>query len=226
MFCPITLFQDVRFEKFLHKQGSFFEVKHFEYQQSYDILKIEHFISYFCLSLLFALCLYKPYFLLFKYNFDSHEWQFRTTVLGKLRDFFKDEIDMCSCSVLLVNSIFCCELHFLAFSCICQIYVAEVLIIHFYNYYHLRFLSPYEYQSEVKFLRGQLQIWIQLHIHIWVVTFDLNLGPTPSLAPVPSVSHLRTCWEVNSGSGSRSIFVLYLLRFCFISSSSPTYVSP
>ena len=59
---------------------------------------------------------------------------------------------------------------FKTFSRVCQIYVAEVLIIHFCIYYHLRFLSPYQYQSKVNFcVGGQLWIWIQ--IHIWVVTF-------------------------------------------------------
>ena len=44
------------------------------------------------------------------------------TVWCRLTDFFKDQIDMCSYSLLLVNSIFCCELHFLkTFSCVCQI---------------------------------------------------------------------------------------------------------
>ena len=50
MFCPITLFQVVRFEKSLHKQGLLFCRNCFEYQQSYVIFKIEHFMSYFCLS--------------------------------------------------------------------------------------------------------------------------------------------------------------------------------
>ena len=50
----------------------------------------------------------------------------------------------------------------------------------FCNYYYLRFLSPYEYQSEVNILEGQLQI----QIHIWVVLLELNLGSTPSPAPI------------------------------------------
>ena len=136
----------------------------------------------------------------------------------------------------------------------------------------------------------QLQIWIQLQIHICVVPFEgplhlwfqchlcftldrvgvnsrssSRLGSTPFLAPVPSMSCLRSCggqlWiriqlqihicvvpfegplhpqleshlcltldhvGVNSGSGSssRSIFVLYLLRVHCIPSSSSIYVSP
>ena len=55
------------------------------------------------------------------------------------------------------------------FSCVCQIYVADVLIIHFCNYYHLRLLSPYEYQSEINFFGGQLWIQIQFWFHICVV---------------------------------------------------------
>ena len=46
MFCPITPFQVVRFEKSLHKQGLLVCRNCFEYQQSYVIFKIEH----FCLS--------------------------------------------------------------------------------------------------------------------------------------------------------------------------------
>ena len=43
---------------------------------------------------------------------------FKPTVLCRLRDVFKDEIDMCSYSLLLANSSFCCELHFLkSFTC-------------------------------------------------------------------------------------------------------------
>ena len=41
--CPIMLFQVVRIEKFIHKQGSFFPDNHFEYLQHYVIFKIEHF---------------------------------------------------------------------------------------------------------------------------------------------------------------------------------------
>ena len=37
------------------------------------------------------------------------------------------------------------------FSHICQIYVVELLIIHFCRHCHLRFLSSYDYQSEVNF---------------------------------------------------------------------------
>ena len=55
---------------------------------------------------------------------------------------------MHSYSLLLVNSIFCFEVFF---SHVCQVYIAEVLVTHFCNYYHLRFLSPYEYKSEVNF---------------------------------------------------------------------------
>ena len=47
------------------------------------------------------------------------------TFLCRLRDFFKDEIDLCSYSLLLVNSIFCRELHFiLLFHMYAQIYIA------------------------------------------------------------------------------------------------------
>ena len=58
--------------------------------------------------------------------------------------------------------------------------------------------------------RGHLQIWIQLQIIFGLQLFDLNLGYTASLAPVPSMSHLNSCGEVKSGSISRSIFGLQL----------------
>ena len=56
MFCPITLFQVVRFEKSLHKQGLLFCRNCFEYQQSYVIFKIEHFMSYF-ITLFISICI-------------------------------------------------------------------------------------------------------------------------------------------------------------------------
>ena len=50
-----------------------------EYQQSYVIFKIEHFISYFCLSQYYLLYVYISHiFLLFKCYFDSLEWKFGT----------------------------------------------------------------------------------------------------------------------------------------------------
>ena len=64
MFCPLTLFQVVRFEKFLHKWGGmFFQDDHFEYHQPYVIFKIAGFVAYICLfQYLLALYLHKPYF--------------------------------------------------------------------------------------------------------------------------------------------------------------------
>ena len=44
MFCLRTLFHIVRFEKFLHKQGSIFWGDCFEYQKHYFIFKTEHFV--------------------------------------------------------------------------------------------------------------------------------------------------------------------------------------
>ena len=46
MFCPIALFQIVRFQKFLHKQDSFYQDNCFEYQQPYVIFKTECFVPY------------------------------------------------------------------------------------------------------------------------------------------------------------------------------------
>ena len=80
---------------------------------------------------------------------------------------------MCSYSLLLINSIFCCELGLFNFH-VCQIDVVEVLIKHFCNYYHLRFLSPYEYQSEVNF-GGQLQIQLWIHICVAPLKVPIHL---------------------------------------------------
>ena len=46
---------------------------------------------------------------------------------------------MCFYSLFFINIFFCCELFFLTFSHVCQICVAEVLIIHFCRYCHLGF---------------------------------------------------------------------------------------
>ena len=89
-------------------------------------------------SILIVLCLHKPYISLFKCNFGSLEWQklnwyvFLFNIIGQF--------------LFLLWTLF-----FFTFSCVCQIYVSEVLIIHFSDYYHLRFVSPYEYQIEVSF---------------------------------------------------------------------------
>ena len=76
--------------------GGIFQFNHFEYQQSYVIFKIEHSL-----------------------HISVYLNNLELTVLYTLKDFFKDQIDMCCYSLLLVNSIFCCELHFLTFSCVC-----------------------------------------------------------------------------------------------------------
>ena len=106
---------------------------HFEYQQSYVIFKIEHLIPYFCLfQYYFTPHLHKSNFLFFKCNFDSLKLTFwNLTLLCRLTDFFKDLIHMWSYSLLLVISISSCKLFFFNFSHVHQIYVAEVLIIHF-----------------------------------------------------------------------------------------------
>ena len=94
-----------------------------------------------------------------------------------------------------VNSI-----SFLIFSHACQIYVSEVLIIHFCRYCHLRLLSPWVW-SEVNIV-GQLHLQINLHlwIHIHVLSFE---GPL-HLQFQSHMSHLRW-WGVNSVSGSTSV---------------------
>ena len=131
----------------------FFQDNHFVYQQSYLIFKIEHFIPYFCFSQYYLIYVYISHVIYFSsailIALNDH---LELTVWCRLRDFFKDLIDIHSYSLFLVNSIFCCQLcFFFNFSGVWQIYVAEVLIIHICKYYHLAFLSPYEYQSEVNF---------------------------------------------------------------------------
>ena len=166
-------------------------------------------------------------FFLFRCNFDSLEWQLGTY------SFYVDletssKIKLICIPTQYKLSIPCSAVKsiFLSFSCVCQIYVAEVVIIHFFNHYHQKFLSPYDYQREVNF-GGQFWIWIQLQIHVWVGLFDLNLGFSLVLAPalVPSKPHLTSLLGIKSGSRScsRSIFGLYLHSG---SDSCHLYVSP
>ena len=155
MFCSITLFQIVRFEKFLHKQGLFFLNDHFKCQQSYVIFKIEHFIPYFCLSQYYSLCVYISHIFTFQVQFWS-PWMTIWNLLFyvDLETSWKIKL-ICvpahcywSIPFSAVNCVcFFFFFFFWTFSHVCQKYVAEVLIIHFCNYYHQRFLSPYEYQS-------------------------------------------------------------------------------
>ena len=92
----------------------------------------------------------------------------------RLRDFLKYEIDMCSYSLLLVNSIFCCKLHiFLTFLHVCQIYVAEVLIRNFATT-TIKVLSPNVYQGWGQFFGSKLHLWLQLQINIYVVPFEVH----------------------------------------------------
>ena len=70
---------------------------------------------------------------------------------------------------------------------------------------------------------GQLWIWIQLHMHIWVVLFDINLGCMPSLAPIPSMSHLKS-WGINSGYGSSSTSIFGMRLFDLNLGSTPAAV--
>ena len=79
MFCPLTLFQVVRIEKFHPKQGSFFRPL-FRVPTVLCYLPNWTFHPIFLfISVLFALWLHKPYcFLLSNCNFDSLEWQLGT----------------------------------------------------------------------------------------------------------------------------------------------------
>ena len=124
----------IRFEKkILHRQGLFFPDDHFEYQYPYVIFKIEHFITYFCLSQYFiVICVHKPYFYIFKCNFDSLEWQFGTycfyvdlEISSKIKLICVPTHYYWSIPFSAVNSVFLTSSH------VCQICVTEVLIIDF-----------------------------------------------------------------------------------------------
>ena len=98
------------------------------------------------------------------------------------------ELNMCSYWILLVNSIFCCELHFfLNFSC-----VYSRLCSWGTNYAFLQLLP-----SKV-FITIQVPKWDQFwgvisrSKSIFGLKFYPNLGSTPSLAPVPLMSHLMS----------------------------------
>ena len=113
---------------------------------------------------------------------------------------------MCSYSLLLVSSIFCCELFFFLnfFMCIWDICSWCT------NYTVLQLLP-----SKV-FITTWVPKWGQF---CGGSNLDLDPDPDPylgctfwgstlSLAPVPSMSHLRLWWGVNSGCRSSSIFGL------------------
>ena len=135
-------------KKFLHKQGCLFADDHFEYNNSVLSWKLNTFCPIFLfISILFALCLHKPYILLFKCNFGSIEWQFGTYCFyvdletsSKIKLICVPTQYYWSIPFSRVNTNFC---NFC--SCVCRIYVSEELITHFCNYYHLRFVLPYEY---------------------------------------------------------------------------------
>ena len=214
MFYPITLFKVVRFKTFLHKLGSLFR-QSFCRPTALCYLWNCSFCSIFMfISILFALCIHKPYFLLFKCNFDSLEWKFGT---------------YCSYTDLEISSkikLLCVPTHyhwsipfsavnsgFFNFSCVCQIYVAEVLIIHFLHDYHLWFLSP-EYQSEIDFCGRSTLALVSSLSHLCSLWWWGGSVPPPvlslshlsslwwgsTLALVPSLSHLSSLWWWCGGS--------------------------
>ena len=164
---------------------------------------------YLFISILFALCLHKPYFLLFKCKFDKCELQFETYCFyvnletsSNIKLIYVPAHYYWLIPFSAVNSVF----FLLTFSCVCQIYVADVLIIHFCNYYHLRFLSPYEYQSEGN-LGSTLDQDPTPHPYLGC-TLYLNLGSNLALALIPFMSHLSSLWlGVHSGPSSSPISV-------------------
>ena len=121
------------------------------------------------ISILFALCLHEPYILPFKCNFDSLEWQFGNycfyvglETCSKIKLMCVPTHYYWSIPFSAVNSIFK-----KTFSCVCQIHVAEVLIIHFLQLLPSKVFFHYEYQSEVNFCGGS--------------TPDLDPAPDPYL---------------------------------------------
>ena len=79
MFCPITLFQVVRFEKIPSQAGVVVLQKLFWVSTILYYLQNWTFhVIFLFISIVFALSLHKPHFLLFKCNFDSLEWKFGT----------------------------------------------------------------------------------------------------------------------------------------------------
>ena len=171
--------------------------------------------------ILFALCLHKPYSLLFKCNFDSLEWQLGANCYhvdletsSRIKLICVPTHIYWSIPFSAVNS------HYFYFSCVCQIYVAEVPIMHFFQLLPSKdFNHHMSTQSEVNCCWGdQLPIWIQIPIHIWVYFLTWILGPlclllwsywhltlahcgggsTLAPAPVPSLSHISWLWRVYS----------------------------
>ena len=127
------------------------------------------------ISILIALYLHRPYISLFKCNFGSLEWQFG------MYCFYVDLETFSKIKLICVPTQYYWSIPFpgansvfLSFSCVCRIYVSEVLIMHFCNYYHLRFVSPYEYKIEVNFLGVNSGSWSSsrsifgLYILVWI----------------------------------------------------------
>ena len=79
-FCPISPFWAVKFEKnsFTNRGSFFFQMIVLCTNNPMFSSKLNICPIFLFILVLFALCLHKPYFLLFKCNFDSLEWQFGT----------------------------------------------------------------------------------------------------------------------------------------------------
>ena len=101
---------------------------------------------------------------------------------------------------------------FFALSHVCHIYIPEVLIIHFCNYYNLRFLSTYQYQSEIIFGGVNSGSGASSRSIFGLQCFDLNLGPTLVPALFTSMSHLSSLGKVNSASSSSFGLLLFDLQ--------------
>ena len=136
----------------------------FEYQQPYVIFKIENFIPHFYLS---------QYYLFFVYI--SHIFYFSSAILIALNDNLELYVDLETSSKI---KLICIPTHYywsVPFSAVNSIFFllfhvyARYMWLRYYSYifctyYHLRFLSPYDYQSEVN-LGGP--------------TLDMDLDPDP-----------------------------------------------
>ena len=152
IFCPITLFQEVSFDKIPSQTEVFLSRQFFRVPTVLCYLQNLTFHPIFLIiSILFGLYLPQPYILLFKCNFDSLEWQLGTCC------FYVDLETSWKIKVICVPSHYwsaqfsAVNSRFLSFSCVCQIYVAEVLIIYCLQLLPSKILSPHEYQSEVIF---------------------------------------------------------------------------
>ena len=156
------------------------------------------------IPILFALCLHIPYICVYQVDF----WYPWITILNLL--FYVDFEISSKMKLICVHTHYYWSIPFSAVNSIFetfshgyQIYISEVLIIHFCRYCHLRILSPYDTKLRSIFwggqwfnsisgsifvlylLKGPLHFWLQCHIclilddggqlHLWIhIQFSLS----------------------------------------------------